>query len=213
MDISEDYVTYKGNANVFEFYNGSVIYLIYAKYIPSDPNYTRFGSMQITRGWIEEAGEFDVNAKNNLSASVGRWKNDKYNLKAKILQTCNPAKNYLYKDYYLKHKTGELEPHKKFIQALPSDNKKLAKGYLEHLNNVLSPSEKKRLLFGNWEYDDDPNALCDYESIISIFENDHVQCEGQKYITGDIARFGSDNYTNERQCKNDSLNPIQEYYC
>ena len=190
--LDERYFKYNGTDNFFSLYNGSKVFLLEAKYLPSDPMYYRFGSMQMTRGMIEEAGEFEVEAKNNLFASVGRWKNEQYNLKGKVIQTCNPSKNYLYKDYYKPHKLGELESHKRFIQALPSDNKKLDAGYLEMLRRSLSINERERLLNGNWEYDDDPNALCDYESILSIFNNDHIQPEERHYLTADIARLGSD---------------------
>jgi hypothetical protein len=148
--------------------------------------------MQMTRGWIEEAGEFTQEAKANLQATVGRWKNDVYGINGKILQTCNPAKNYLYKDYYKPFKEGRLEPWRRFIQALPTDNKMLPKEYLENLDRILSRNEKERLLKGNWEYDDNPNALCDYDAILSVFENDQVSAGTEKYLTADIARFGSD---------------------
>jgi len=190
--LSDAYYKYNGTDNFFELHNGSKVFLLQAKYEPSDPLYYRFGSMQMTRGFIEEAGEFEEAAKNNLMASVGRWKNQLYGINGKIGQSCNPSKNYLYKGYYKKSKSGELEAHKRFIQALPSDNKMLDAGYLEMLNRTLSPNEKERLLHGNWEYDDDPNALCDYDNILSIFENDHLPKEQKKYITADIARLGSD---------------------
>ena len=190
--LDENYYKYNGTDNFFELHNGSKVYLLQAKYEPSDPSYYRFGSMQMTRGMIEEAGEFEAEAKNNLLASIGRWKNQQYSIKGKLIQSCNPSKNYLYKDYYKKAKTQTLEVHKKFIQALPSDNKMLDSGYLEMLNRSLSQNEKERLLFGNWEYDDDPTALCDYDNITSIFENDHIQQGQKKYITADIARLGSD---------------------
>lgn len=190
--ITRDYYKFNGQDNVFTLYNGSKVFLLEASYQPSDPMYARFGSMQNTGGWIEEAGQLDEEAKNNLSASVGRWKNDKYGLKGKLLQTCNPSKNYLYKDYKA-FKEGRLPEWKKFIQALPTDNKKLDSGYLEHLNQTLSKNEKERLLLGNWEYDDDPSALCNYEKIIEIFSNEFEPLkQGQKFITADIARFGSD---------------------
>jgi phage terminase large subunit len=147
--------------------------------------------MQMTRGWIEEGGEFEEAAKNNLAACVGRWKNDVYDINGKLLQTCNPSKNYLYRDYYRKHKDGKIESWKKFIQALPQDNKRLPEGYLENLQRILSPTEKERLLYGNWEYDDDPAALIIYEKILDCFTNEFVS-GGTKYITADIARFGSD---------------------
>lgn len=190
--VTPDYYKYNGQDNYFELYNRSKVFLLDAKYLPSDPLYMRFGSMQNTRGWIEEAGEFDLEAKNNLMASIGRWKNDEYNLPGKLLQTCNPAKNYLYKDYYKKKKEGTLEPYKTFIQALPTDNKMLDKGYLENLNRTLSENQKQRLLYGNWEYDDDPAVLCNYENIINLFSNDFDSLSGDKYITCDVARLGSD---------------------
>jgi hypothetical protein len=190
--LGSQYYNFNGTDNYYTLYNGSKVFLLEAKYLPSDPLYMRFGSMQMTRGMIEEAGEFEYEAKQNLHASIGRWKNDKYKLVGKILQTCNPSKNYLYKEYYKKFKTNELESYKAFIQALPEDNKMLDAGYLENLNRVLSKNAKERLLKGNWEYDDDPDALCDYEKILGLFQNNHVQKPNKKYLVADIARFGSD---------------------
>lgn len=190
--LTTDYWDYNGQDNFYELSNKSRVYLLDAKFLPRDPLYARFGSMQMTRGWIEEAGEFKEAAKNNLNASIGRWKNDVYNLPPKLLQTCNPAKNYLYKEYYRKHRDDKLEPWKRFIQALPQDNKKLPAGYLENLHRTLSPNEKQRLLYGNWEYDDDPSALIQYDKIIDLWSNTYAP-KGQKYITVDAARFGSDN--------------------
>lgn len=190
-NLHEGYWNYNGQQNFFTLHNNSKVFLLDAKHMPSDPLYMRFGSMQMTKGWIEEAGEFEEEAKNNLSASVGRWKNEKYNIRGKILETCNPSKNYLYREGYKKHKNGTLESHKKFIQALPTDNKKLDAGYLEHLRKTLSPNQAKRLLEGNWEYDDNPYALCAYEKILDVFTNTFV-ADGEGFITADIARKGKD---------------------
>lgn len=192
--ISEKYYKYNGQDNFFEFYNGSKVFLLDAKYIPSDPHYARFGSMQMTRGWIEEAGEFEEQCKNNLQASIGRWKNEKYNLTPKLLQTCNPAKNYLFREYYKKNIDKTLEPHKKFIQALPSDNKMLPKDYIQNLLKILSPNEIQRLVYGNWEFDDNPYAMFDYQDILGIFTNSFVKPTEEKFLTCDIAYTGSDKF-------------------
>jgi phage terminase large subunit len=189
--ITQDYYRFNAQDNVFTMYNRSKVFLIEAKYLPSDPQYMRFGSMQMTRGWIEEAGQIEEEANNNLAASIGRWNNEKYGLAPKLLRTCNPAKNFLYKNYK-KFKEGNLEQWKKFIQALPTDNKMLDKGYLENLSRTLSKNQKERLLHGNWEYDDDPATLCDYDKIINLFSNNFETLKGKKYITADVARFGSD---------------------
>ena len=192
--VTKGYFKFNAQDNYFTLYNKSKVFLIEAKHMPSDPLYQRFGSMQMTRGWIEEAGEFELAAKSNLSASIGRWKNDLYKLPAKLLMTCNPSKNFLYKDFYKKHKDGTLESWRKFVQAYPEDNKRLPDGYIDHLVKTLTANEKERLLFGNWEYDDDPAVLCEYDRIIDLFKNDHVT-GGQGYITSDIARKGKDNTT------------------
>ena len=189
--LTESYYRYDGKDSFFELYNKSKVYLLEAKYLPGDPLYQRFGSMQMTRGWIEEAGEFEESATSNLAASIGRWKNDIYKLVPKLLQTCNPSKNYLYREYYRKHKEGKLEKWKRFIQALPTDNKKLPPGYIENLIKSLNKNERARLIDGDWEYDDDPAALIDYEKAVDVFSNVHVP-HGDKKITSDLARLGGD---------------------
>lgn len=189
--LDNSYYKFNGQDNYFTLYNGSKVFMLEGRRLPSDPTFQRFGSMQMTRGWIEEAGEFDASAVSNLKASIGRWKNDIYNLPLKCLQTCNPSKNYLYSDFYKKNKEGKLESWKRFIQAFPEDNKMLPHGYIEHLERTLTANEKERLLHGNWEYDDDPTILIDYDKIVDLFTNTHV-LGGQKYITADIARLGDD---------------------
>jgi phage terminase large subunit len=47
------------------------------------------------------------------------------------------------------------------------------------------------LLYGNFEYDDDPSALIDYDKILDCFTNAFIPT-GTKIITVDVARFGSD---------------------
>lgn len=192
--LTREYFRYQGNDNYFLLHNDSRVYLLDARYMPTDPQYQRFGSMQMTRGWIEEAGEFSLDAKNNLQASIGRWKNDKYNLSPKLLQTCNPSKNYLYSDYYKKQKEGKLEDWKRFVQALPTDNKMLPKGYLQNLERSLTKNQKERLLYGNWEYDDDPDLLIDYDAVCDCFTNEHVTEGERKSISADLAMKGRDRF-------------------
>lgn len=188
------YLRFNGQDNTYHLNNGSSVLLIEAKYWPRDPLYERFGSMTMSRGWIEEAGEFEVSAMTNLSISIGRWMNDKYaefGFNGKLLQTCNPKKNYLYKEYYLPWKTGQLQPEKVFIQALAHENIKNEDGYLTRLDAKLKGVERQRLLLGDWEYSTSDDALIEYDKILDIFSNEHVPA-GPKRITSDIARLGGD---------------------
>lgn len=191
MNLSfTDYVRYNGQDNFFDLYNDSKVFYIDCHFLPSDPVYHRFGSLQFTRGWFEETGQIDSLAIDNLSVTTGRWKNLEYGLKRKILLTCNPNKGYAYNNFYLPAKNGSLPAYRKFIQALPTDNKYLTSDYLNSLGR-LPDNERERLKFGNWEYDSDPNTLIGYDTINDLFSNDFVK-GGKKRIVADIARYGSD---------------------
>lgn len=187
----QDTFRYYEHYSSIRFYNGSEISLLDLKYQPSDPMFERYGSTEYTGGLIEEAGEVHFNAFDTLKSRVGRQLNEQYNIPKKILITCNPKKNWLYHTFYKPWKEGTLEPGYAFIQSLASENDKIDKGYVESLDEIKDPTMKKRLKYGEWEYEDDPLSLVDYDSILNIFTNEYV-LPGKKYITADIARFGDD---------------------
>lgn len=192
---------FNAQKNFILFNNGSRIDLLELKYQPRDPLYERFGSTEYTCGWIEEGGEIDYGAYEVLKTRIGRHYNDKYNILAKIFITCNPKKNWLYKEFYKPFvKQGLKQGLKRFLQAFVQDNPFIESGYIERLKRTKNKARRERLLNGNWDYDDSPYALCDYDCVLQIFENDHINKDAnnqkksnvKKYITADIARFGSD---------------------
>lgn len=189
------FTDYKFNANKnwIKFGNGSQINFVEIKYKPSDPMFEDLGSVEYTGGWIEEAGEVHETGANVLMSRVGRWQNTKYNLKRKIFITCNPKKNWLYHDFYKPSLTNELPVNEAFLQAFITDNPFIPEDYVEGLRRLCEKDkiQRERLLNGNWDYEDNPDSLCDYEMIEQIFKNDHVP-QGMTYLTADIARLGSD---------------------
>lgn len=176
-------------SNVITFFNGSQILLKDLFLYPSDPNFDELGSLEITDAFIDEANQIVDKAKSILKSRI-RYKLDENNLIPKILYTCNPAKNWTYQEFYLPSKKGELQENKKFVQSLVTDNPNISKHYIENLK-LLPKEQRERLLYGNWEYDDDPSSLISYENILNCFTNTFVQ-QGISYITADIARFGRD---------------------
>lgn len=190
LDIKK-YAPYNGQDNLFKLYNGSVVYLIACKDEPSDPMFERFGSMQMTRGWIEEAGEVAEAAKNNLWLSIGRWKNDTYKLPKKILLTANPKKGWLKRDFVDPFRSELLAPARKYIQAFPTDNTYLPEGYIESLRNQKDKVSRQRLWEGNWDYDDDQDSLVTYDALSDAFSNTIVKEDG-KFLIVDVARKGRD---------------------
>ena len=183
----DDY-TFNGSSNVITFYNGSEIILKDLFLYPSDRNFDSLGSLEITSAFIDEANQITEKAK-NVVASRLRYKLDENGLIPKMLMTCNPAKNWVYSEYYRPAKDNTIKPYRKFIQSLVGDNTYISKHYEKQLFE-LDELSKQRLLYGNWEYDVTNDSLIEYDAILSLFNQQGI--DGDKYITCDVARFGSD---------------------
>jgi hypothetical protein len=106
-----------------------------------------------------------------------------------MLFTVNPAKNWVWTDFVKLDKEGTLPPHKAFVKSLATDNPFVGQDYIDNLKRSDFVTVQ-RLLYGNFEYDDDPRSLIPYDAIADIWTN--PQINGDKYITADIARLGSD---------------------
>jgi|TARA_R100000479_G_C6395072_1_gene206733 hypothetical protein len=186
--IAGKHFNFNASSNIIKFYNDSEIMLKDLFHYPADPNYDSLGSLEITGAFIDEANQITEKAKNIVNSRI-RYKLDTYGLIPKLLLTCNPSKNWTYTQYYRPSKEGKIEPHKKFIQSLVDDNPYISvhyKGQLDKLDEI----SKQRLLFGNWEYNAGEDNLCNYDAIINLFSQKGL--EGDKYITCDVARFGTD---------------------
>lgn len=181
--------SFNSQDSVIKFNNGSQILLLDLAYLPSDPLYTRFWSLELTWGYIDESAEVDEQCISILSTRVGRQKNEEYNISPKILEWFNPDKGHVYRRYYKPYKEWTLPAYRVFIPALATDNKRLPKSYIEQLEKTNEVT-KQRLLYGNFDYDDTPWRLFDYNAILNMWDNPVIH--GEKYISGDIARKWKD---------------------
>lgn len=188
LELSNQY-HYNSQSGVITWNNKSEILLKDLFLYPADPNFDSLGSLEITGAFVDECNQISHKAWQILKSRI-RYKLNEYNLIPKLLGTCNPSKNWVYNQFYIKQKNGTIEIDKKFIQALPKDNPHLPASYLESLLS-LDENSKQRLYFGNWEYDNDPSKLIDFDKIQNVFTNEFIE-GGQMYISADIARFGSD---------------------
>lgn len=190
LDIKQ-YAAYNGQDHCYNLHNGSKVHLLACKEEPSDPFFERFGSMQMTRGWLEEAGEIPEAAKANLWLSIGRWKNAEYKLKKKLLITANPKKGWMKREFVDPFKAELLPPPRKYIQAFAGDNPYLLADYLESLRNEKDKVRRERLWEGNWDYDEDSDSLITYDALTDAFSNT-IYSDGDKYLIVDVARLGTD---------------------
>ena len=180
-----------GKYNVIKFNNGSTIALLDVSYQPRDPLYERFGSTVYTYGYNEEAGEIDFDAYDILRLRTGRHLNKEYDFYPKNCNTANPKKNWLYNLFYNPWTKGALKKGHYFIQALVTDNPKIDPEYIKSLEDTDDVVKRERLLLGNWDYDNDPAKLINFDRIQDLYTNSHV-CSGEMYISADIAFEGSD---------------------
>ena len=187
-------VDYKavGVPMTIEFSNGSVEYFREIKYIPSDPEFDRLGSYDLTDALLDEAQQIHYKAAEVLKGRFSETNGDGWSTIPKVLYTCNPAKNWVYSKFVKPHKENKLKPRYKFVKALPSDNPYVPQSFFD---NLMSADEttKQRLLYGNFEYDDDPTKLSDYDAICDMFTNDHV-AGGAKRISSDLSMQGRDRF-------------------
>jgi phage terminase large subunit len=187
LKAGEDFA-YNQQSHIIKFSNGSEIILADLFLYPADPQMTDLGGLELTDVFIDEATEITEKAYSIVSSRI-RYKLNEFGLKPKILLTCNPSKGWIYNQFYLPYKNQNLPEHRAFVQALPGDNIHLPDSYVTSLTR-LPEADRKRLLEGDWEFDNSSDRLYMYDELIRCFREPMNVGEG--YITADIARLGKD---------------------
>ncbi len=202
-----DYI-YNQQDGYIRFRNKSEILILDTAPSPKDPNYTRFGGLELSWCWIDESNETLAKAIEILMTRVGRrnknplWEEtlkkyfgiydekDGWVLKPIFLETFNPEKGHIYQRYWKPFRDGTMPENRRFVRALASDNPYLPQAYIDRIKRS-SKATIERLLYGNFDYDDDPTKIFNYDRISDLFSNVHVE-GGQRYLSGDIAGKGKD---------------------
>jgi hypothetical protein len=187
LKAGEDFI-YNQQSHIIKFSNGSEIILADLFLYPSDPHFQDLGGLELTDVFLDEATEISEKAYSVVCSRI-RYKLNDFGLKPKILLTCNPSKGWIYNQFYLPYKNQNLPNHLAFIQALPGDNIHLPDAYVTSLTR-LPEADRKRLLEGDWEFDNSSDRLYMYDELMRCFREPMAVGEG--YITADIARLGKD---------------------
>lgn len=177
--------------NCIVFRNGSLIFLRDLFHYPQDPDFDDLGSLEITDAFVDECGQVVQKAKDTLKVRI-RFGLEKWGLIPKMMFGTNPVKSWPYLEFYRPFKENALPEHRRFLQSFVYDNPHVGSAYIKSLETMPEGPQKQRLLYGNWEYDDDPSALIEYDKILNCFTNTWIAGK-EKYITCDVARFGTDN--------------------
>ncbi len=187
LQMGRDY-KYNVITGVIKFRNGSEEYLRDLFFYPSDPEFVSLGSTEYTDGAIDEMPEITEQAYQIIRSRM-RYKLDEFGLIPKIGMGSNPCKTFIYREFYKKWRDNELEPYKAYVPASVYDNPFISEHYIENLKK-LDTKNRERLLNGNWEYDDDPTKIFDYDAIMDLLTNEAER--GKKYCIVDQSGFGRD---------------------
>lgn len=193
LNSSNEY-NYNQQLNKLIFANKSEVFLIDTAYKPSDPLNTRFGGFELTRSSIDESNETQLSVVNKLFERTGWRNNDKYGIKRKQFECFNPDKNHVYSRYWIPFRDNKEDEYKKFIRALPTDNPNPAvKEWVDDIIRTGDTATVERQIHGNFDFDDDPSKLCEYDAICDMFTNTHVD-SGTRRISSDLAMQGRDKW-------------------
>lgn len=181
--VEDQDFNYSAQLGEIAYNNGSTVIFGELMKNPSDPDFSRFGSLELDMAFIEEAGEVTLEAKNAIRSRVGRGIMAKeHSLPGKLVLSGNPSQNFLrteYYDSYMELGGGEyqswiigetvIRPDKKkvpkkvpmkrcFLRMSVYQNPFIPQSYIDTLK-TLPRRERKRLLDGDWDYADDDSSL------------------------------------------------------
>ena len=161
-------VHYKVNnlAGSMSFWNGSVIMMLEMADLPSDPNFERFGSIEISASGVEEASEISQKAIEVLFSRI-RWRVHETLKVSKMLITTNPTTNWI-RSRFVQDDNGDkvdLREGEYYVPFSVFDNPDIAfrQTYEAALNKISDQATKARLLYGNWDFVE-ANDLAIYRS-------------------------------------------------
>lgn len=206
---------YNAQEYFIEFWNKSVIHFFDLFDYPRDPQFQRFGGIEVMDVFVDEGGEISKKCFSILKTLCRKGLRDwcphcgyhepRYDdqqqwicagcgelttgLPVKCLITCNPSKNWLYTDFYTPWEKGELHEKRAFVPALAKDNPSNSKAMLDELDGLPEP-DRSRLRDGNWNYDDSKDRIFEWDDLDRMFDAPILQ--GRSYTTGDIAAMGDD---------------------
>jgi phage terminase large subunit len=177
LGVKREEFVYNDQKGTIAYANGSMIQLIDMAPAPRDPDFDTFGSLELTHVVIEEVGEVVKKAVDVLTTRKNRFLNKEYGIVGKTVMTCNPTQNFVRREFYdpyadlgagrwqkwahgvVELPDGEMvTAYRAFIRSLVFDNPFASRNYIETLR-MAPPAERKRLLEGDWNYQDGDNML------------------------------------------------------
>lgn len=137
------------------FWNGSMILMLEMADLPSDPNFERFGSIEISAAGVDEVSEISQRAIEVLFSRI-RWRVHETLKVSKMLLTTNPTINWVRGRFVQDDNGDKIVPRESeyYVPFSVYDNPNIAfrQTYEAALNKIRDQATKERLLYGNWDF-------------------------------------------------------------
>jgi len=176
----------------YKFKNNSECVYRDLQFQPRDSLYNRLGWLELTGYFLDESQEINRQAVTVLNSRLRRTEKKDVNWNLiwkkiwKSLYTCNPWKNFVYTDFYLPFKQWELKENKSFIFSNILDNPHLPEKYVKKLKK-LNKQDYERLVNWNFDYDNDPLLLFNYDDLLQLFYTDVIKEDNKMYMSIDLS--------------------------
>lgn len=149
---SGEHYTYNAQEHTVFWANGSEQHFRHMAYMPSDPDYNRFGSTEYTDAFVDEAPEVEARACQVLLSRL-RYMHAEHGITPEILYTGNPGESWI-KDQFVMDAQGKminLPAHRRRVLFTIDDNpdEELRDRYKATLG-YLDAYDRARLLHGDW---------------------------------------------------------------
>lgn len=149
---SGQHYTYNAQEHTVYWSNGSEQHFRHMAYMPSDPDYNRFGSTEYTDAFVDEAPEVDQRACQVLLSRL-RYRHDEHGITPELLYTGNPGESWIKYAFVMDNQGNwiDLPKHRRRVLFTIEDNPDTAlrERYKSTLN-YLDAYDRARLLLGDW---------------------------------------------------------------
>lgn len=142
-------------AGTLTFWNGSTILMMELSPSLQDPDYNRFGSIEITGAFVDEVAEIPEKAIEVLASRI-RYRVAETFVVGKLFMSCNPTQTWPRKTFVMDD-DGEPVVLQKGYRYVPfsvfdNPNEGFRIVYINRLKKIRDKATRERLLYGNWLY-------------------------------------------------------------
>jgi len=142
-------------AGSLTFWNGSTILMMELSPSLQDPDYNRFGSIEITGAFVDEVAEIPEKAIEVLASRI-RYRVAETFVVGKLFMSCNPTQAWPRKTFVMDD-DGEPVVLQKGYRYVPfsvfdNPNEGFRIVYINRLKKIRDKATRERLLYGNWLY-------------------------------------------------------------